>query len=172
MSVLSTLRRKGYTATLMAFRRLPPPLRRTLVRAGTPGYTVGAVCAIEHDGHLLFLRQPHRDGWSLPGGLLDRGETPALGVVREIREETGLEVEVGDPVATEVHPRVRRVDVVFHILVDERPPVRVGGEAKDHHWWRPGDVPAVDASTREILAVLARPRGDEHTAGRVVHHGG
>ena len=166
MSLLATLRRKSYTAALLAFRRLPAGLRRALVRAGTPGYTVGAVCAIEHDGHILFLRQPHREGWSLPGGLLDRGETPAQGVAREIREETAIQVEVGHPVATEVYPSVRRVDVIFRIVVDERPPVRVGGEAKDYRWWRPDEVPEADVPTREILAALARPR--EASDGRVL----
>ena len=156
MSLLTTFRRKAYTAALLAFRRLPSSLRRGLVRLVTPGYTVGAVCAIEHEGHILFLRQPHRGGWSLPGGLLDHGETPAEGVVREIQEETNLTVEVGDPVATEVHPDVQRVDVIFRLRVDERPEVRVGGEAKAYRWLRPEDVPEADESTHQILDALER----------------
>jgi 8-oxo-dGTP diphosphatase len=166
MPVLATLLRKAYTAALLAFRKLPAPVRRSLVRAGTPGYTVGAVCVIEHDGHVLFLRQPHRHGWSLPGGLLKRGERPAEGVAREIQEETGLRVEVGRPVATEVHPRVRRVDVIFRIVVESRPDVRVGGEAKDFRWWPLEDLPAADDSTREILEALTATAEGRH--GRIL----
>lgn len=159
MSAVATIRRKAYTAALVAFRRLPVRARRGIVRAGTPSFTVGAVCAIDHDGHLLLLRQPHRHGWSLPGGLLDRGENPEQAVVREVREETGLEIEVGDPVATAVHPGPRRVDVVFRVRVDHRPDVRVGGEAKAFTWLRPAELADVDDATSGILAALTRGTG-------------
>jgi 8-oxo-dGTP diphosphatase len=156
MSAVATIRRKAYTAALLGFRRLPTRARRSIVRVGTPSFTVGAVCAIDHDGHLLLLRQPHRHGWSLPGGLLDRGENPEQAVIREVREETGLEIEVGDPVVTAVHPGPRRVDVVFRVRVDHRPPVRVGGEAKGFTWLRPTDLTDVDDATSGILAALMR----------------
>jgi ADP-ribose pyrophosphatase YjhB (NUDIX family) len=168
-SSLATLRRRGYTAALLAFRRLPSPVRRGLVRAGTPGFTVGAVCALEHDGRLLFLRQPHRAGWSLPGGLLDRGETPAEAVVREVWEETGLEVEVGLPLTTQVNPRVRRVDVIFRIVVEQPPRVRPGGEAKDARWMPPAEVlDGADGPTREILSLLEVTASPRAYTGRVV----
>jgi len=168
-SPAGSLRRSLYTAALRLFRRLPAPVRRGLVRAGTPGFTVGAVCVLEHEGSVLFLRQPHRTGWSLPGGLLDRGEDPTAAVQREVREETGLRVEVGVPVATQVNPQVRRVDVIFRIAVAERPRVVPGGEAQDAAWLRPQEVgDDADAPTQEILALLARAvRAGGHD-GRVV----
>ena len=161
MSLLGTLRRKAYTAALLSFRKLPPPLRRSLVRAGTPSYTVGAVCVVEHDGHMLMLRQPHRYGWSLPGGLLGRGESPVEGVTREVAEETSLEIDVGEPVATQIHPRARRVDVIYRVVLDSRPEVRVGGEAKAFRWMRRDDVPEMDDATQEIMDVLDRVLGSE-----------
>lgn len=164
-----TLRRRAYTAALLAFRRLPSPLRRFLVAVGTPAFTVGAVCAVEHGDHLLFLRQPHRPGWSLPGGLLDRGESPRAAVVRELREETGLEVEVGLPVTTQVNARVRRVDVIYRISVEERPAVRPGGEATEARWLRPEEVaPTADGPTREILDLLQAARDAASFRGRVL----
>ena len=166
MSAVAVFRRKAYTAALLGFRRLPAGARRGLVRAGKPTFTVGAVCAIEHDGHLLFLRQPHRHGWSLPGGLLDRRESPAQAVVREVREETGLQIEVGEPVVTAVYPLPRRVDVVFRVPVDHRPPVTVGGEAKDYRWLRPEGLADVDDATSGILAALIREPG--RSDGRLV----
>lgn len=168
MSALRTLRRRGYTAALVAFRRTPAPLRRTIVRAGTPGFTVGAVVAIEHGDRVLFLRQPHRDGWSLPGGLLDRGERAADAVVREVFEETGLRIEVGMPLTCQVNARVRRVDVIFRLAVDVEPGVRVGGEAKDHRWLRLDEVPEADAPTMEILDLLRRSRDPGESTGRLV----
>ncbi len=49
------------------------------------------------EGQVLLIRRrnPPRAGqWSLPGGKLERGETLEAAVRREIREETGLEVEI------------------------------------------------------------------------------
>ncbi|MBV9293830.1 MAG: NUDIX domain-containing protein, partial [Frankiales bacterium] len=64
------------------------------------------------DGRLLLVqrgRDPGRGRWSLPGGRLERGETPAAAAVREVREETGLDVEVGELLATVELPGGYRV---------------------------------------------------------------
>jgi ADP-ribose pyrophosphatase YjhB (NUDIX family) len=167
--ILATVRRRAYAAALTVFRWLPAPVRRGVVRVGTPGFTVGAVCAIDHDGALLVLRQPHRHGWTLPGGLLERGESAADAVVRELHEETQLSIEVGVPLTVKVNARVRRVDVVFRIAVDSRPDARPGGEATEVRWLLPDEVlPTADEPTREILALLARATQPGAAEGRVV----
>lgn len=165
---LDHLRRGIYPVALRVFRRLPAPVRRTLVRVGTPGFTVGAVALIEHDGELLFLRQPHRVGWSLPGGLLDSGENAATGVEREVAEETGVRIRVRLPLTVQVNSRLRRVDVIYHVPVDRRPSVTPGGEAEDHRWIRPDAVPQMDGSTREILDVFTRCRQAGGQAGALL----
>jgi ADP-ribose pyrophosphatase YjhB (NUDIX family) len=45
-------------------------------------------------GEILLQRRSDNDLWALPGGTMDLGERIAETVVREVREETGLEVEV------------------------------------------------------------------------------
>ena len=63
----------------------------------TPG--VGAV--VIEDGRLLLIRRgrgAYQDHWAVPGGRQRRGETMRDAVVREVREETGLTVDVGDAV--------------------------------------------------------------------------
>ena len=59
-----------------------------------PVLGVGALI-FNRDKILLVERgkEPLRGYWSLPGGVLEVGETLAQGVVREVREETGLEVK-------------------------------------------------------------------------------
>lgn len=166
--VIQAVRRQVYPVALRVFRRLPPRVRRTLVRLGTPGFTVGAVALIEHDGEVLFLRQPHRVGWSLPGGLLDSGEAAAAGVEREITEETGLRVQVAKPLTVQVNSRLRRVDVIYHVPIDRRPQVTVGGEAEGCQWISPGRVPEMDASTREILDTFAAASRSGGQAGRLL----
>jgi ADP-ribose pyrophosphatase YjhB (NUDIX family) len=61
----------------------------------SPEVAVGAV-AVE-DGALLLVRRgrgPAAGEWSVPGGRVERGEPLAVAVVREVLEETGLEVVV------------------------------------------------------------------------------
>ena len=75
---------------------------------------VGAV--IVRDGQVVIVRrrfEPLAGHWSHPGGTLELGETREAGVVREMREETGLEVDVG-PV----------IEVFDRIMLDERKRVR------------------------------------------------
>lgn len=169
MTVGDRARSQLYAAVLTVFRWLPPVARRTLVRAGTPNFTVGAVCAIDHDGRYLVLRQPHRPGWSLPGGLLDRGESAAEAVTREVWEETGLRIEVGVPVTVQVNGRVRRVDVIYRIRVDSRPAVTAGGEAQEARWLPAREVlVGADAPTREIFDLLRRADLRDAQDGRVV----
>src|SRR5512142_1362010 len=87
---------------LAGFRRMPRGMRIRLVRTVAPSHTLGAVCLIENEGRLLVLRQRHRPGWTLPGGLVNRGETAAEAARREVREETGLRVEIDLPIGTVV----------------------------------------------------------------------
>jgi len=67
---------------------------------------VGAL--VERDGRLLLVRQNGR--WFLPGGMLEPGETHAGGAAREVREETGVDVEVTDLVALSEQTSVNAVD--------------------------------------------------------------
>jgi 8-oxo-dGTP diphosphatase len=58
----------------------------------------GASGLIVQDGKVLLIRrakEPYKDHWSLPGGGIERGERIRDTVRREVREETGLEVDVG-----------------------------------------------------------------------------
>ncbi len=164
---LATLRRKAGTAALLAFRSLPGPLKRRLVRVGTPNYTVGAVCVLEHDGEVLMLSQPHRRGWSLPGGLVEPGEAPADGVAREVREEVGLDIDPGDQVAVGFHPDSQSIDVIYRVVLDERPEISLSSEPRRFRWWDLDDLDDADRETRQIVALLRRA-GQPPRPGRLL----
>jgi mutator protein MutT len=60
---------------------------------------VGVGAVIVQDGRALLVRragEPLKGQWSIPGGVLELGETLREGVAREAREETGLDVEPGE----------------------------------------------------------------------------
>jgi len=63
----------------------------------TPLVAVGGL-VFDADGRVLLVERakpPGKGLWTVPGGRLERGETLAQAVAREIREETGLVAEVG-----------------------------------------------------------------------------
>jgi 8-oxo-dGTP pyrophosphatase MutT (NUDIX family) len=53
---------------------------------------VPGVAAVIRNSERKILLQRNANGWSLPAGAVDPGETPAQAVVREVSEETGLSV--------------------------------------------------------------------------------
>lgn len=62
---------------------------------GTPLFTVGAFAIIfDNQGRVLLVHRRDMDVWELPGGGVESGELPTEAAVREVREESGLEVTV------------------------------------------------------------------------------
>jgi ADP-ribose pyrophosphatase YjhB (NUDIX family) len=56
---------------------------------------VGSDAAIfDDEGRLLVMRRADNGKWCLPAGWLDPGESPEEGAIREVREETGFNVEI------------------------------------------------------------------------------
>ncbi|HEU4981467.1 MAG TPA: NUDIX hydrolase [Acidobacteriaceae bacterium] len=123
---------------------------------------VGVGALIFREGRVLLVRRGHAPSlgeWSIPGGALELGETLAEGVKREVREETGLEVE---PVATvDVVDRIARDEtgrVQFHyVLVDFLCRVTGGSEAFADdavglRWAAMDDLEEAAPFTREVIA--------------------
>jgi ADP-ribose pyrophosphatase YjhB (NUDIX family) len=54
----------------------------------------GSALVVDDAGRILLQRRADSGNWSLPGGTMDIGETLGGAVVRETREETGLDVEL------------------------------------------------------------------------------
>jgi len=88
-------------------------------------------------GHVL-LAENDRDEWELPGGRLELGERPEHGVVREIREEAGIEVEIDRIVDSWVYPVLpdRQVLIVTYRCaeLDDLAPVTVSAEHRAVRW--------------------------------------
>jgi len=73
---------------------------------------------IEIDGRIVLIeRRNYPHGWAIPGGFVDVGETVEAAARREMREETGLEVELTDMLGVysrpDRDPRGHTISVVF-----------------------------------------------------------
>jgi 8-oxo-dGTP diphosphatase len=102
---------------------LPSRIRMTLKRDYPDRPLLGVGALIFRDDRILLVRRanpPLEGEWSIPGGLVETGETTKQAIIREVREETGLEVE---PVKlVEVFERILRdqhARVEYHfVLID------------------------------------------------------
>ncbi|NHN57018.1 NUDIX hydrolase [Calidifontibacter sp. DB0510] len=141
-------------AAMRAYRRLPARPSQQIVRLVAPTYTLGAIALIEHGPTLLALRQTHRKGWSLPGGLVDAGEQPVEAVAREVLEETGLRIDPGGIWTTAFDTRLRHCDIVFRVVCDNRPVVRLASEATSYDWLPISHFDDIDGATSRILRAV------------------
>lgn len=144
----------------------------------TPVVGVGAV--IVRDDTVLIVqraREPLQGVWTLPGGRVEWGESLTAALRREIREETGLEVQVGPVV--EVFDRIECRDghTSLHYVVIDYLCTHVSGtaEAADDAaavaWVREDALAGYGVSTharaviRRALDMRARGVGHDHVDG-------
>lgn len=53
-------------------------------------------CIFDEAGRVLLQRRGDSHKWGFPGGAIELGETPEMAAIREVKEETGLDVRVGE----------------------------------------------------------------------------
>lgn len=140
----------------LAFGALPKPLRRWLIRTLRPSWTAGSVAVLERDdGRWLFVRPIYRKGWTLPGGLVDRGEQPSDTVTRELKEELGLTVEVTAGPWVIVDPELSRFETIYRVAVVDDIDLDTieitTAELSALGWFDPADPPELEDETSEAL---------------------
>lgn len=128
--------------------------------------TVVAAVIRDEEGRFLLCRRPdhkHMGGlWEFPGGKIRDGEGPESALLRELREELGIEGKTGDPVTFAVHEEDGlRILLLFYevrIVAGEPRP----REGQQMVWARPCELhryptPPADAALVSRLTTLDQP---------------
>jgi ADP-ribose pyrophosphatase YjhB (NUDIX family) len=92
--------------------------------------TVGVFAAIvDDDERILCVRRDYGDhAWTIPGGGMEPREAPIEALIREVREETGYEVEVGSLIGVYSMPWKDDLVLCFQATIVSRGPWSTSGE--------------------------------------------
>jgi mutator protein MutT len=128
---------------------------------------VGVGAVVISEGKILLEKRKNEPGkgkWSIPGGLVDLGESPEQAVIREVMEETCLEVDVPrhidvvSDVSLDENGKVKYHFVIIEYLVTlKRGELRAASDADALKWVPFSEVEAYDL-TRSFRAFFRRNR--------------
>lgn len=125
---------------------------------------IGHVLFRDDEGRVLLLETTYKKDWELPGGVIEHGESPRVGAEREISEELGLDVTLGQPLLADWMPPYLGWSDAFEFIFDGgtldaatvamiEPEDR---EVQAVHWVAPVDVPefVTELSARRLELLL------------------
>jgi len=145
----------------------PPPV--TCAACGIRHWRNARPCAgalVTHAGRLLLVRRAHepwRGLWDIPGGFCGPEEHPRVTAAREVREETGLSVEVGEILgmwmdryaASGENADKTTLNIYFQASVDGDARSEIDpNEVAEIAWFGPGELPRELAFPDHVPAVL------------------
>ena len=126
-----------------------------------PAVTADAVVfAPNKDGRLcvlLVLRggEPYRGCWAFPGGFMNMDEDAESCAIRELKEETGIDVahleQVGAFSSVDRDPRGRVVTVAYCALLNRPSAVSAGDDAAEARWFQVDALPPLAFDHSEIM---------------------
>lgn len=133
-------------ANRLAERMIESHLRPYCERCGFihyegPKVAVGVI--ISRDGEILLNRRdidPGRGRWSFPSGYVDAGEELTEAARREVREETGLDVEIGPLIGVYDNPK-RPVVFIVYLAAEVKGEARAGQEVQEVVYFSPDELP-------------------------------
>jgi ADP-ribose pyrophosphatase YjhB (NUDIX family) len=101
------------------------------------------VALFNSDGNILLLRRKDNDKWTMPGGTLDFGESLTDCAIREVREETGLQIRITALIGTYTDPHIliaysdgevrREFTLVYAAEIDSGD-LKIDEESKEATW--------------------------------------
>jgi ADP-ribose pyrophosphatase YjhB (NUDIX family) len=157
-------------------REIDDRLRQVCPACGRVHWRNAKPCAgalIIRNGKVLLVRravEPWRGYWDIPGGFCEADEHPADAAIREVGEETGLEIELTGLLGIWLDDYDGRPTLNVHYLA--RPlgrRLRLGSDADGAAWFAPDALPgriAFDNTRRALAAWAGRDPTPVHLRGR------
>ncbi len=117
-------------------------LHAFLLHVVNPNFVVSASAVIlDEGGRVLLFHHTYRNKnvWGIPGGWLKRGEDPVSALCREVAEESGLAVEVREPLHVDSAVCMAAVEIMYDVRL-------IGGEfipseeVDECRWFAPGET--------------------------------
>jgi 8-oxo-dGTP diphosphatase len=122
---------------------------------------VSAVALVDGDGRVLVQQRAHgalAGLWEFPGGKIERDETPAVALIRELREELGIDVEAAclAPAAFASEPLGDRHLLLLLHVCRKWKGIPQPLEAAALRWMRPVELHALEmpAPDRPLIGLL------------------
>lgn len=121
----------------------------------SPSLAVDGV--IIKDNMVLLIKRrndPYKDKWAIPGGFVEYGERTEDAVLREIKEETGLESKIDRLVGVYSDPKRdprKHVVSIAYLLRDPSGTEKGGDDAKEAKWWDTNKLPDIAFDHYRIL---------------------
>ncbi len=132
--------------------------------ASLPRPVLGVSTVVMQEDKVLLVQRakpPFRGVWAFPGGSVEYGEPLKVAAAREVREETGIEVEIGEQIdRAEILPRHESAGVDGHYVLIVFSGRRTGGtlaagdDAAAARWFEAHELTTV-ALTRDTARILA-----------------
>ncbi len=143
-----------------------------------PTHRVGAFSIIrDESGRVLLSRRADSGWWNLPGGGVEPHESATEGIIREVREETGLEVDVGRLIGVYSKPQKHEIVLTFECHI-KGGTITTTEEADHHAWFDPDGLPSehflpkhrerVDDALRNQLAAFVRDQRQPSIGGEKI----
>lgn len=145
----------------MELKKPCPHCGENIVVYRNPAPTVDVIIFVpgdspEQDGVVLVERANEPHGWALPGGFVDYGETCENAAVREMKEETGLDVVLtglfgvySDP---DRDPRSHTMSVIYHGFAKNIDGIAAGDDAAKAQVFPLSELPQLVFDHDRILA--------------------
>ncbi|HET6970363.1 MAG TPA: NUDIX hydrolase [Phenylobacterium sp.] len=117
-----------------------------------------SVKAVLREGRRVLLVRNDRDEWELPGGRLEAGEMPVDCVVRELQEETAVDIVCGDLLLAEsfeVIPGRHVLIVAYACTAAAGQTVTLSEEHVDFGWFDVANLPSAELPDVYRRAILA-----------------
>jgi 8-oxo-dGTP diphosphatase len=143
-----------------------------------PTHRVGAFAIIRDEtGRVLLSRRADSGWWNLPGGGVEPDESVEEGIIREVREETGLDVDVGRLIGVYSKPQKHEIVLTFECHI-KGGTITNTEEADHHEWFAPDGLPSehflpkhrerVDDALRNQLAAFVRDQRQPSVGGEKI----